>query len=173
MGACTYPVQQFLNATNARKMRRVQQQQQQMIGSSGKLMMMTLASILLMVLQVLSVAHAAHPTERSITIMNESGRRVVIHWVHPDTGEMVLQSDPDVLNGASMDLNSYVGHTFQVRELPAKKTGVCGGEGEVCRVDHFTVNTNSDQGELLCSVIVILYVTSVANCKHCSSLPAD
>lgn len=82
---------------------------------------------------------------RSITIMNESGRRVVIHWVHPDTGEMVLQSEPDVLNGASMDLNSYVGHTFEVRELPAKKSGVCGGEGEVCRVDHFTVNTNSDQ----------------------------
>jgi len=34
---------------------------------------------------------------RSITIMNSSGRRVDIHWVHPDTGEMVLQSDPDVL----------------------------------------------------------------------------
>eukprot|EP00584_Thalassiosira_punctigera_P011839 CAMPEP_0172548106 /NCGR_PEP_ID=MMETSP1067-20121228/17488_1 /TAXON_ID=265564 ORGANISM="Thalassiosira punctigera, Strain Tpunct2005C2" /NCGR_SAMPLE_ID=MMETSP1067 /ASSEMBLY_ACC=CAM_ASM_000444 /LENGTH=440 /DNA_ID=CAMNT_0013335293 /DNA_START=289 /DNA_END=1611 /DNA_ORIENTATION=+ len=84
-------------------------------------------------------------TARSIQIMNESGRRVDIHWIHPDTGEMVLQSDPDVLNGASMDLNSYVGHTFQVRELPAKKTGVCAGEDEICRIDHFTVNSNVDQ----------------------------
>ena len=44
-----------------------------------------------------------------------------------------------------MTLNSYVGHTFQVRELAAKKTGVCAGE--TCRIDHFTVNTNQDQGE--------------------------
>lgn len=88
-------------------------------------------------------------TERQITIMNESGRRIVIHWMHPDTDELVLQSDPDVLNGASTDLNSYVGHTFQVRELPAKKTGVCAGEDETCRIDHFTVNTNSDQSEFI------------------------
>ena len=107
-----------------------------------------LMGLLLALLLIAPFAHGGHPTERSITIMNESGRRVDIHWVHPDTGEMVLQSNPDILNGASMDLNSYVGHTFQVRELPAKKTGVCAGEGEVCRVDHFTVNTNADQGEL-------------------------
>ena len=46
-----------------------------------------------------------------------------------------------------MTLNSYVGHTFQVSELAAKKTGVCGGEDQTCRIDHFTVNTNQDQGE--------------------------
>ena len=46
-----------------------------------------------------------------------------------------------------MTLNSYVGHTFQVRELAAKKTGVCAGEDQTCRIDHFTVNTNQDQGE--------------------------
>ena len=86
---------------------------------------------------------------RSITMMNEGGRRVDIHWVHPDTGEMVLQSNPDLLNGASMELNSYVGHTFQVRELPAKKTGVCAGEDETCRIDHFTVNSNHDQGKFI------------------------
>eukprot|EP00970_Alexandrium_tamarense_P013537 scaffold3489_cov255-Alexandrium_tamarense.AAC.1 len=60
--------------------------------------------------------------------MNESGRRVDIHWIHPQTGEMVLQSKPDILNGASLDLNSYSTHTFQVRELPAKRTGECAGE---------------------------------------------
>ena len=69
---------------------------------------------------------------------------------------MVLQSTPDILHGASFALNSYVSHTFQVRELPAKKTGVCAGEGKVCRIDHFTVNSNQDQGELL--VYLILYI---------------
>ena len=110
---------------------------------------MNLLLLLLLLLQLTPHLTNAVDTARSITIMNESGRRVDIHWVHPDTGEMVLQSDPDVLNGASMDLNSYVSHTFQVRELPAKKTGVCAGEDEVCRVDHFTVNSNQDQSEFV------------------------
>ena len=51
---------------------------------------------------------------RSITIMNESSRRIEVHWVDPETGEMVLQSTPDILNGASLDLDSFVGHTFEV-----------------------------------------------------------
>ena len=112
----------------------------------NKTMKMPLLIILLLATYLCTNIHAAD-TSRSITIMNKSGRRVDIHWVHPDTNEMVLQTDPDILNGASMDLNSYVGHTFQVRELPAKKTGVCGGEDETCRIDHFTVNANKDQGE--------------------------
>ena len=62
----------------------------------------------------------------------------------------------DILHGASFALNSFIGHTFQVRELPAKKTGVCAGEDETCRVDHFTVNANQDQGEFslfICCVV--------------------
>ena len=96
-----------------------------------------------------AVANAAGPTPRSINVVNESGRRVEIHWVHPDNGSFVLQTTPDILNGASFSLNSFVGHRFQVRELPAKKTGVCGGIGgdETCRIDHFTVNSNHDQSE--------------------------
>mmetsp|Transcript_3274 Transcript_3274/g.6831 ORF Transcript_3274/g.6831 Transcript_3274/m.6831 type:complete len:486 (-) Transcript_3274:225-1682(-) len=85
------------------------------------------------------------PTERPITILNESSRRISIHWIHPETNELVLQSTPDILNAASQTLNSYVGHTFQVTELPAKKTGVCAGENEECRVNYFTVNENDDQ----------------------------
>lgn len=58
---------------------------------------------------------------------------------------MVLQSTPDILAGASFALNSFVGHSFQIRELPGKKTGVCEGEGQVCRIGTFTVNENRDQ----------------------------
>jgi hypothetical protein len=95
---------------------------------------------------LLGIAFSAS-IERNFQIMNESGRRVEVHWIHPQTGEMVLQSTPDILAGSSFALNSYVGHTFQVRELPGKKTGVCEGESQQCRIEQFTVNSNSDQGE--------------------------
>jgi len=87
------------------------------------------------------------PDARSIQILNESGRRIDIHWIHPQTEELVLQSTPDVLAGASFALNSFVSHSFQVRELPGKKSGVCEGDGGTCRVDYFSVNENHDQGE--------------------------
>ena len=96
---------------------------------------------------VVFVRSTADDESRSITIVNESGRRVEVNWINPDDGELVLQSEPDVLHGASFDLNSFVGHDFEVRELAVRKTGVCAGEGRTCRVDRFTVNSNHDQGE--------------------------
>ena len=109
---------------------------------------LTMVKQLLPLLLLSLLPHITHANDlaRSIQIMNEGGRRVDVHWVHPDTGEMVLQTTPDILHGASFALNSFIGHTFGVRELPAKKTGVCAGEDQTCRVDHFTVNSNQDQG---------------------------
>ena len=84
----------------------------------------TTTTLLLLMLLLLStitttttVVLAQSSTERNIHIMNESGRRVEVHWIHPDTGELVLQSTPDILNGASFSLNSFVGHSFEVNEL--------------------------------------------------------
>ena len=102
---------------------------------------------LLTSLLLLGATTADSPDARSIQILNESGRRVDISWIHPQTEELVLQSTPDVLAGASFSLNSFVTHSFLVRELPGKKSGECeGSEGE-CRVDYFSVNENHDQGE--------------------------
>jgi hypothetical protein len=112
-----------------------------------RLPLLLLLLLLLLRRDALVVVDAAKPSPRSINIVNESGRRVEIHWINPDNGSFVLQSTPDILNGASFSLNSFVGHRFQVRELPAKKTGVCGGEDKTCRIDHFTVNSNQDQSE--------------------------
>ena len=117
----------------------------------------TILPLLLALLSLTLTQHAvsaASAIERSISIMNESLRRIQVHWIHPDTGEMVLQSTPDILNGASQNLNSYVGHTFEVREMAAKKSGVCAGENEECRVDYFTVNSNEDQGESEINLII-------------------
>lgn len=98
---------------------------------------------------VVVVLASDSPDARNIQILNESGRRVDVHWIHPQTQEMVLQSTPDIMAGASFALNSFVTHSFQVRELPGKKSGVCEGTEGECRVDYFTVNENTDQGELL------------------------
>ena len=71
-------------------------------------------------------------------------------------GDLVLQSKPDLLNGADLNLNSYVSHTFQVREMPGKISGVCSGEDHVCRVGRFTVNSHENQGE--CVVLFCLFI---------------
>ncbi|KAL3773810.1 hypothetical protein ACHAW5_004103 [Stephanodiscus triporus] len=92
--------------------------------------------------------------------MNESGRRVEVHWINPDDGSFVLQSTPDILNGASLNLNSYVGHNFEVRELPGKKTGVCAGEDQTCRVDRFTVKSTHDQVVIIADGVSIDHTDS-------------
>ena len=93
---------------------------------------------------------------------------------------MVLQSTPDILAGATFALNSYVGHSFQIRELPGKHTGVCQGEDKVCRIASFTVNKNSDQIVVVKEGIVVDHTDShkvaqqsasnlLADCKESAS----
>lgn len=85
---------------------------------------------------------------RGIQISNSSNRRLEVYWIHPDTKELVLQTNPLIYHGATFSLNSFVGHAFEVRELPASKTGVCGdvdSSNTECRRGYFTVNANNDQ----------------------------
>lgn len=111
------------------------------------------ATVLVLVVQCLTVGLAKRPpatnksTTRGITILNESGSRVEIYWVHPTTREGSLMSTPNIMNGASFPLNSFVGHEFEVRELPSVKSGVCAGEEQTCRSNYFTVSANDDQSE--------------------------
>ena len=88
----------------------------------------------------------ARGDDRKINIENLSGSKVEVHWIHPQTDERVLQSSPFVYHGASFELNSFVTHTFEARELPGK-TGSCRGEDQTCRIGFFTVNENDSQGE--------------------------
>ncbi|KAL3768209.1 hypothetical protein ACHAWU_001899 [Discostella pseudostelligera] len=121
-----------------------------------------LVVLLFLLLQIIATLQqqSTHPSGRSINILNESGRRVEIHWMNPDDGSLVLQTKPDILAGASQSLSSYIGHTFEVRELPAKKSGVCAGDGDVCRVDHFTVSANQDQIFIIGEGIVVEHTDS-------------
>ena len=98
------------------------------------------------------VAVVQHPQlvgsnqDRSIRLLNESGLKVEVHWINPTTQETVLMSTPVVYDGATFPLNSFVGHSFQVREVPSDKTGVCSSEDQTCHAATFTVSENDDQG---------------------------
>mmetsp|Transcript_6042 Transcript_6042/g.10557 ORF Transcript_6042/g.10557 Transcript_6042/m.10557 type:complete len:460 (-) Transcript_6042:52-1431(-) len=83
--------------------------------------------------------------DRSVRIMNDSGVRVEVYWVHPTTQETSLLSTPHIFDGATFPLNTYVGHNFQLREVPSEDTGVCESEDETCHIATFTVSGNDDQ----------------------------
>ena len=82
--------------------------------------------------------------------MNDSSSRIEVYWVNPDTGTMVLQSTPTIQHGASLALNSHVGHNFEVRELPDEETGICGGDSNQCNINHFTVVEGDDNQSKYC-----------------------
>jgi hypothetical protein len=51
-----------------------------------------------------------------------------------------------IVNGAEFPLNSYVGHEFEIREMPDKKTGECNkSEDQTCRRTFFAVSENDEQ----------------------------
>ena len=83
--------------------------------------------------------------ERNIKIVNESGGRIEVYWIHPQTREGSLMSTPDVQNGATFPLNSFVGHEFEIREKPSKTTGVCKSADQTCKQGFFAVSENDDQ----------------------------
>jgi hypothetical protein len=85
-------------------------------------------------------------TGRSIKILNESGGKVEVYWVHPTSRKTSLMSTPVVFNGASFPLDSFVGHEFEVREVPNAKTGICNTTGDAtCHSGNFEVSGNEDQ----------------------------
>ncbi|KAL7550514.1 hypothetical protein ACHAWF_013733 [Thalassiosira exigua] len=94
--------------------------------------------------------HAVHPDERPIQIKNESGSKAAVYWVHPTSGEVVLQSG-GMVDGQTLSLNSFVNHTFLVRELP-DESGTChAGTAYAspslapCKSTFVTVNDHDDQ----------------------------
>jgi hypothetical protein len=86
-------------------------------------------------------------TERPIKIINESGGKVEVYWIHPQTGEGSLMTTPSILHGAVFTLNSFISHKFQAREVPSEKTGHCKSKDKICKKADFVVSANSDQGK--------------------------
>jgi hypothetical protein len=86
-----------------------------------------------------------NPQSRSVRVMNQAGVPIDIFWIHPVTNELAPShtSGEGVRFGGETGISSYIGHTFEVQELPSLKTKKC--QGKLCRKAYFTVNTNEDQ----------------------------
>lgn len=108
-------------------------------------MLQRLGVLVALLVTVTSAPATTKATERPIKILNQSGSTVEIYWIHPSTRELSLMSNPNVMNGAPFNLNSFVEHEFEIRELPSAKTGLCKGADKVCRTNYLMVTVNSDQ----------------------------
>ncbi len=110
--------------------------------------MIALSKVFFFVLSwcAISSVNGAAGDPRNINIHNESGAKVELYWIHPNTREAVLQSTPYIYNGATFALNSFVSHAFEIREIPGK-SGKCAGNDDTCRVGYFAVNENDEQGK--------------------------
>jgi hypothetical protein len=95
------------------------------------------------------------PNQRFIMVKNLSGRRVDVFWINtleprgPD-GKYELRSNSEngqgYPYGGDTALQSYIGHEFEIQEMPAKSSGKCLHEDQ-CRTGYFKVNDEEDQGE--------------------------
>jgi hypothetical protein len=104
--------------------------------------------LLKVLLFFLSAAHGIS-TDRPIRLFNDAGVKVEVYWINPTTRAASLMSTPSIYDGAQMPLNSFVGHEFELREVPAADTGACANEDKVCHSVNFLVSENDNQGELV------------------------
>lgn len=84
--------------------------------------------------------------ERKIEFVNRSGKKLVVDWVDPKTGESVTIFD-DLENGEASMLNTYVNHTFAIHE---QGTESC--KSETCKVQYVTVTENQEQSKIIQNV---------------------
>lgn len=105
--------------------------------------MKAIAGLHLTLLSLFAFCYGNRQVERKIQIINDTGHRVEIFWIHPYTEELVLQTTPHIFAGNTFDLNSFVGHTFQANELPGSKSGKC--KEQECKTTYFTVSENENQ----------------------------
>jgi hypothetical protein len=88
-------------------------------------------------------------TERSIRILNQSGVKTDAYWIHTQTRE-ISESQTEgkgITYGADTGISSFVGHSFEVQELPNATTEKC--RRKMCRKAYFTVNENEEQCKYL------------------------
>lgn len=98
------------------------------------------------------------PNQRKVFLHNQSGRRVDAFWINradqPNTFHTNSEDGQGYPFGASQGINSYIGHEFEIREMPSKKTGECQIPGE-CQTGYFQVNDQEGQSKYIAMAIVL------------------
>jgi hypothetical protein len=83
----------------------------------------------------------------AVSINNDSGLKLFLNWVNPDTGETVPFTD--IEKDDLLVIDSYIGHEFEVREMPSEDSGVCEtSEDQTCKINRFKITENGAQSEL-------------------------
>lgn len=97
---------------------------------------------------VLGMSRRGSPNARKFSFFNRSGRRVDIFWINRSTNPVSFVTNSDRGEGypfgGSTGVDSYIGHEFEIREMPSKKTGECKIPGN-CQKAHFKVNDREGQ----------------------------
>lgn len=111
-----------------------------------------------------------HPQSRSIRVINESGYRFDLYWIHVQTRELGESNTKDegVMFGSETHITSYIGHEFTIKELPGKISGVCRSSGtkDICKSINITVNANEEQCTYIIIVICLIGYRSLCPVYH-------
>ena len=84
---------------------------------------------------------------RPIKINNQSGKPVSLLWKDSTTKENVFLFS--LVNGQETGLDTFVGHEFQLREVPVDASQTCGSGGSsLCLTGYFKVTLDLNQGRL-------------------------
>lgn len=104
----------------------------------------------------------ASDLSRAVDISNESGHKLEIYWLRPETGEAVRYAD--VQSGDKAKINSFVNHTFMLRD----ETSTCEEQEENCLVNYITV---SDEHKRLRKCQDMMRTRQVSRDPHDSNPP--
>eukprot|EP00527_Entomoneis_sp_CCMP2396_P003937 CAMPEP_0198147638 /NCGR_PEP_ID=MMETSP1443-20131203/36914_1 /TAXON_ID=186043 /ORGANISM="Entomoneis sp., Strain CCMP2396" /LENGTH=485 /DNA_ID=CAMNT_0043812051 /DNA_START=186 /DNA_END=1643 /DNA_ORIENTATION=- len=85
------------------------------------------------------VTSAANGKARKFVTLNEGTRKIELYWIHPQTRDAVIMSNPDIMPGADFPLDSFIGHAFEAREMKCKQ------DLGSCKKCAFKVSSNDDQ----------------------------
>jgi hypothetical protein len=117
---------------------------------------LSLLHLLWLTISLPSIVHGAalgrsrktgqNDSQRSFHFLNQSGRRVDLLWVNvfKKPNEFVSQNGGEGYPyGGDTSVSSFIGHEFEIREMPSKKTEQC--LFEECRKARFRVNDQDNQ----------------------------
>ncbi|KAG7350959.1 prolyl 4-hydroxylase alpha subunit [Nitzschia inconspicua] len=113
---------------------------------------MTRILLFIVSLTALSRVVSAAQENVNIKIRNESGHRVILNWVHPQTKETVVMREMEPDPQRQFIINSFVHHKFQLWQAPDEETGSCGGDeddgtdgDQTCKTSFFQVTQPEEQ----------------------------
>jgi hypothetical protein len=86
----------------------------------------------------------------NIDVFNSANVGCDLYWINQSTKERspITVEGKGILPGKNMNVRTYVGHEFEVREIPSKITNSCNNEDQVCRSATFVVTNQEPQGKL-------------------------